>query len=472
MAACVVVMDWVSGLSAGERISAPIAQLIVPVFAGASTYLLLNSGLIAVVVTIETRSRIAMVWRKHVGWLALDCYGGTSLALLVVTSARDLGLAGLLASLPLMLALYAAYRSSFRRAEDTVQHLQRLNQLHLATVEGLAMAIDAKDQVTHGHVKRVRERALQLACAMGVRDEPLLKALEAGAVLHDVGKLAVPDHILNKPGPLTPGEYEQLKRHTVVGADILSAVDFPYPVVPIVRHHHENWDGAGYPDRIGGEAIPLGARILAVIDCYDALTSDRPYRRAMTHEQALAILQARRGTMYDPAVVDAFAALRPGLRPQAAGAVRPARRPSPCRAPSARANAAAGATCRRGGPRAAGSAWPGRWPHHVAPDAVLGAHRAPSPARDAPPRWWRCSCPTAPTSRCGRRICSGAGAESFGAPPAADWAGVSAAGSPRTARPLPTPIRPWSSGAPPRPPTCPPARSACRSCSTTSWPAS
>ena len=124
-----------------------------------------------------------------------------------------------------------------------------------------------------------------------------------------MGKLGVPDHILNKPGPLTPDEYEQIKRHTVVGAEIVSRIDYPYPVVPIVRHHHENWDGSGYPDGLRGYDIPIGARILAVIDCYDALTSDRPYRRAMNHDDAMAIVLERRGTMYDPTVVDVFAAL-------------------------------------------------------------------------------------------------------------------------------------------------------------------
>jgi putative methionine-R-sulfoxide reductase with GAF domain len=121
-----------------------------------------------------------------------------------------------------------------------------------------------------------------------------------------MGKLAVPEHILNKPGKLTPAEFERMKLHASVGADILSAIDFPYPVVPIVRHHHENWNGTGYPDRIKGTDIPIGARILSVVDCFDALTSDRPYRPRLGDEEALAILIERRGSMYDPLVVDTF----------------------------------------------------------------------------------------------------------------------------------------------------------------------
>ena len=133
-----------------------------------------------------------------------------------------------------------------------------------------------------------------------------LQAIKAASLLHDVGKLAVPEHILNKPGKLTPSEFEVMKRHAPVGADILSMIEFPYPVVPIVRHHHENWDGTGYPDGLSGEQIPIGARILQVVDCFDALTSDRPYRPRMETADALKILKDRRGVMYDPRIVDAF----------------------------------------------------------------------------------------------------------------------------------------------------------------------
>jgi putative nucleotidyltransferase with HDIG domain len=136
------------------------------------------------------------------------------------------------------------------------------------------MAIDAKDQITHGHIRRVRTYAIGLAKRIGVGDPLLIRAIEAAALLHDMGKLAVPEYILNKPGSLTPAEFKKMKLHASVGADILSATDFPYPVVPIVRHHHEHWDGTGYPDGIAGTNIPVGARILSVVDCFDALTSD------------------------------------------------------------------------------------------------------------------------------------------------------------------------------------------------------
>ena len=137
-------------------------------------------------------------------------------------------------------------------------------------------------------------------------EDAQIRAIEAAALLHDMGKLAVPEYILNKPGPLTPAEFEKMKLHASVGADILSAIDFPYPVVPIVRHHHENWDGSGYPEGLSGANIPIGARILSVVDCFDALTSDRPYRPRLSDEDAIRIVKDRRGNMYDPLVVDTF----------------------------------------------------------------------------------------------------------------------------------------------------------------------
>jgi putative nucleotidyltransferase with HDIG domain len=181
-----------------------------------------------------------------------------------------------------------------------------VNDLYLATIEALAMAVDAKDQVTHGHIRRVQVYAVELAWRLGVSERNQLKAIEAAALLHDMGKLAIPEHILNKPGKLTAAEFTKMKRHADIGADLLSSVRFPYPVVPIVRHHHENWDGTGYPSGLSKTDIPLGARILSVVDCFDALTSDRPYRPRLSNQAAFAILNERRGNMYDPLVVDTF----------------------------------------------------------------------------------------------------------------------------------------------------------------------
>lgn len=172
-------------------------------------------------------------------------------------------------------------------------------------VEALALTINAKDEVTHGHVLRVQVYAAGVARILGC-NQAEIEALKAGALLHDVGKIAVPDYILNKPGKLTAAEFEKMKVHTVVGAQILSKVQFSYPVVPIVRHHHERWDGKGYPDGLKGEEIPVTARVLSVVDCFDALREDRPYRQGMSRESAIDYLLRHSGTMYDPHVVRTF----------------------------------------------------------------------------------------------------------------------------------------------------------------------
>jgi diguanylate cyclase (GGDEF)-like protein/putative nucleotidyltransferase with HDIG domain len=280
-------------------------------------YFLSNSSLVAVAVGLEKNESPIHIWSKNFTWLSINYFSGASVAAVIVTYTSSLNTKALFGTLiiilPLLLVSYLTFRTAMGRVEDTTHHLDQLNRLYLSTIETLAMAIDAKDQVTHGHIRRVQLHATKLANAVGVTDDKLLKAIEAAALLHDMGKLAVPEYILNKPGKLTESEFEKMKLHASVGADILSAIDFPYPVVPIVRHHHESWDGSGYPSGIKGTDIPIGARILAVVDCFDALTSDRPYRPALSNNDALAILNERRGTMYDPMIVDAFSRLHASL---------------------------------------------------------------------------------------------------------------------------------------------------------------
>lgn len=202
-------------------------------------------------------------------------------------------------------ATYLIYRSGNARLRAKAEEVRALGDLHLATAEALATAIDAKDQTTHCHVRRVQIYAAGMGEVFGLSANEIA-ALKAGALLHDVGKLAVPPHILNKPGPLTPAEFEKMKIHTVVGAQILGRVDFPYPVLPIIRHHHEQWDGRGYPDRLRGEQIPMIARIIAVVDCFDSIREDRPFRRGMTLDEATALLLRGSGIHFDPSVVDQF----------------------------------------------------------------------------------------------------------------------------------------------------------------------
>jgi len=283
-----------------------VGSLIAPLLLMTLIYFALNSGLIATAVGFESGQSPVDIWRRHFQWLGIGYMASASLAFCFVLLIQQVSFLAAIVILPMLAVFHLTLKASYGRLEDARRHLADVDRLYLSTVETLAMAIDAKDDVTHSHVRRVQAYAVGMARALGFTDESTLKAIEAAALLHDTGKLAVPEHILNKPGKLTPSEFEKMKLHVDVGADILSLVDFPYPVVPIVRCHHENWDGTGYPRGVKGEAIPIGARILSVVDCFDALTSDRPYRRAMTEDAALGILRERRGKMYDPAVVDMF----------------------------------------------------------------------------------------------------------------------------------------------------------------------
>jgi putative nucleotidyltransferase with HDIG domain len=284
-----------------------LAGFVLPLYLFTACSFLLNSGLVALALSFERKQSAYKIWREQFLWLSLNYFGGASVAAVLVVYAKSMDWAVVGIIVPLLAISYLTFRTTLGRLDDANTHLKQLNHLYLSTIETLAMAVDAKDQVTHGHIRRVQKYALGLANALDLHDEKQIKAIEAAALLHDMGKLAIPEYILNKPGRLTTAEFDKMKLHAGIGADILSAIDFPYPVIPIVRHHHENWDGTGYPGGLRGTSIPLGARILSVVDCYDALTSDRPYRPKLTSEDALRVVIERRGTMYDPIVVDAFA---------------------------------------------------------------------------------------------------------------------------------------------------------------------
>lgn len=281
-------------------------DLVWPLSAFTAAYFVLNSGLTAFAVALHKRTSPVAFFRSHFGLVSLSWFAAGSTAFLLVLFSQYLSVLALTAVIPLIAVIHLAMRSWTGRIEDADKHVATVDRLYLSTIGALSTAIEAKDGVTSSHIHRVQHYAMGLAKALGELDEQTLKALQAAALLHDTGKLAVPERILNKPGKLTPAEFEAMKLHVDVGADILSSIEFPYPVVPIVRAHHENWDGTGYPNGLKGVEIPIGARILSVVDCYDALTSNRPYRAAMTDDEALAIIRARRGTMYDPVVVDTF----------------------------------------------------------------------------------------------------------------------------------------------------------------------
>lgn len=269
-------------------------------------HFLINTWLLTFVIALQQGLRPTAIWWPHFREVLLNYAAGGSIAALLVYNSREVKLEFVLAILPLLIVLFLTYQWSNQRLETERSRNAELNRVFLSTIEALALAIDAKDQVTHGHIRRVQRYTMALAKALGVKSQKDLDAIRAAALLHDTGKLAVPEHILNKPGPLTPSEFERMKVHADVGADIIRSIDFPYPVEPIVRHHHENWNGTGYPAGLTGQEIPVGARILSVVDCYDALTSDRPYRPRYSREHAEQVLRERRGVWYDPWVVDQF----------------------------------------------------------------------------------------------------------------------------------------------------------------------
>ena len=219
-----------------------------------------------------------------------------------------------------------AIHIAWSRLTAKTRESEELSRLHFATAEALATAIDAKDQTTHCHVRRVQIYAAGLGKILGL-SRAEIAALKAGALLHDVGKLAVPAHIINKPGRLTQAEFEKMKIHTTVGAQILSRVDFPYPVLPIVRHHHEQWDGLGYPDGLKAEQIPITARIISVVDCFDSVREDRPFRRGMTRDEAVAFLLRGSASQFDPRLVDLFIKHLPQFESEIAAAGLPQQLP-------------------------------------------------------------------------------------------------------------------------------------------------
>jgi putative nucleotidyltransferase with HDIG domain len=304
IAAAAQVLRWMVPVQPAA--AAPIDQLVLPVFLLAICYFALNTWLVAVAVAHEQAASARDIWRRNFLWFGLNYLGGASVALVLVGYTRNVNVAAIGIIGPLVLILYLTFRTTWARVEDADRHVAQVNELYLSTIEALAMAVDAKDQITHGHIRRVEVFALELAKRLGVNEDRHLKAIATAALLHDMGKLAIPEHILNKPGKLTAAEFEKMKRHADIGADLLSSVKFPYPVVPIVRHHHEHWNGGGYPAGISGTDIPLGARILSVVDCFDALTSDRPYRPRLSNEEAFAIIREAKGKLYDPLVVDTF----------------------------------------------------------------------------------------------------------------------------------------------------------------------
>jgi len=267
-----------------------------------AAHVLVNVGLLSRLLALRSNANFFRAWKENLSWAAPIALPTSAVASLAYLALQYNWLVMIIIGAPILIAINFGHR---QYRNNLHQRIELLEKAHRETIEALAVAINAKDEVTHEHVLRVQIYAAGVARLMGC-DDAEIEALKAGALLHDIGKIAVPDYILNKPGKLTAPEFERMKMHTIVGAQILGRVAFHYPVVPIVRHHHERWDGAGYPDGLKGEEIPLTARILTVVDCFDALREDRQYRRGLTREEAVEFLLKNSGSQYDPRVVGLF----------------------------------------------------------------------------------------------------------------------------------------------------------------------
>lgn len=267
-------------------------------------YFALNAATISTVIALVTGQSLRRTWHESFFSAALTNFAESCAAVVIFLNFDETALLAVGIALPTVIVIFYAYKTNMNRIHEAREHLEEVNQLYHSTIEALAMAVDAKDQVTHGHIHRVQVMTLELSRYCGIEDEATLEGLRAAALLHDIGKLATPDHILNKPSSLTDTEMETMKAHATVGADILASVPFPYPVSPFVRYHHEKWDGSGYPEGLTGESIPLGARVLSIVDCYDALRSDRPYRTKLSREAALDYIVSESGKSFDPFVVE------------------------------------------------------------------------------------------------------------------------------------------------------------------------
>src|ERR1035438_2277550 len=271
-------------------------------FLAASVYFVANTLPVAAVISLTERRSLRKIWSECYFWsfpyyLVGAGVVGTRSWLHGFTDWQTS-----LLTLPVVYLIYRSYRLYLGKLADEKRHVEEMADLHMRTIEALALAIEAKDQTTHDHLQRVRVYALEVAKDLKLEPEEM-EALQAAALLHDIGKLAIPEHIISKPGRLTPEEFEKMKIHPLVGAEILERVQFPYPVVPIVRAHHEKFDGTGYPQGLRGNDIPIGARILAAVDFLDALASDRQYRRALPLDEAMAEVTAESGKAFDPEVV-------------------------------------------------------------------------------------------------------------------------------------------------------------------------
>ena len=279
------------------------AGISVPLLAAAIVFFFANTLPVAFVISLTEDQSIKNTWSDFYFWTFPYYLVDAGIASLVGWLNRRIHWETSLLVLPAVYVVYRSYRLYLAKLDDEKRHVEEVANLHMRTIEALALAIEAKDHTTHEHLQRVRVYAVEMAKKLNLSSDEC-EAVQAAALLHDIGKLAVPEHIISKPGRLSPEEFEKIKIHPLVGAEILERVHFPYPVVPIVRAHHEKWDGSGYPFGLKGEEIPIGARILSAVDYLDALSSDRQYRKALSMEDVLQSLREQSGVAFDPRIVE------------------------------------------------------------------------------------------------------------------------------------------------------------------------
>jgi diguanylate cyclase (GGDEF)-like protein/putative nucleotidyltransferase with HDIG domain len=299
-------------LLGGTGSDMPFTALARPLVGAATVYFLLNTGLVATAIGLSTRNNIVSTWHNNFLWSAPSYFVGAGTAALAASLVAHAGYWVAPFTFAPLYLMYRTYKVYMGRIEDEQRHVQQTSDLHLATIEALARAIDAKDQTTQLHIRRVQVYAAGLAKAAGLSEHEI-QGVKTAALLHDIGKLAVPEHILSKPGPLTQEEFQKIRIHPQVGAEIIAAVPFPYPVAPLIMSHHERWDGKGYPQGLAGNDIPKGARILTIVDYYDAVTTERPYHKALSKDSALGLLRHEAGRALDPQLVPIFIEMLPAL---------------------------------------------------------------------------------------------------------------------------------------------------------------
>ncbi|MDQ2730668.1 MAG: diguanylate cyclase [Armatimonadota bacterium] len=299
-------------------LNSPDSGAVSPLFLAAlmlvtGSYFLINTLGISLAVGLAQRLNLVKVWKENFVWtfpgyLCAACAAGGAHQLYASLKV------GAFLLLPPVYVVYYSYKLYLDKINTELRHVQDLNELNGRVIGTLAMTIEAKDRYTHKHVERVREYALAIAKDLSVSG-PDLEAVRIGSMVHDIGKIAVPEMILTKPGKLTSEEFERMQTHVGVGVKILEVVNFPFPAVDAVAAHHERWDGNGYPNGLKGDEIPLVGRIVALADGFDALTSDRHYRKGMSHIEAMEFIESQKGKQYDPTVVDALVRALPKVKP-------------------------------------------------------------------------------------------------------------------------------------------------------------